>query len=1255
MEEQTYCKPVIRNHREKATLLSILTLTYTLPTFIKGYRKTITEDDIQETFSEHKSSHYGEMAIETWQNEAQNSKPSLCKVLIKLLFWDYLPIGIAYIVLELIVKIFQSVLLGQLILVYSIPSRRHETYIYAGGVIFTTFLNSVIWYPALMGSHNMALKMRVICGSLVYQKVLKLSNSSLERTTPGMILNLISNDINMCEKLMVMLDYLWIAPAQTIITICLIYRELGVASLLGISVLVFFIPLSFITGRLAKRNRIKISFKIDHRLRLINEIIQGIQVIKMYTWEKAFSKMISEIRSLELRFLKRLQYVRSVPTYYVVVSNSALFLTVVSSVLLGESLTAKSVFIVIALFSFIGKNLGLFFVNAVTLLSEFNVAMKRIETFLLSDEHKPVEIRPKENAAVVIKNGGLEWSSGLTKLDIEIKPTDLTAIVGSVGSGKSCLLNVILGEIPIQTGCVVVNGTMSYAPQEPWIFSSTIRQNILFGSEMNEARYTAVVQCCALEQDFKSFPCGDLTSVGDHGAALSGGQRARINLARAVYRKADIYLLDDPLSAVDTHVGKQIFKKCIQQFLLKKTVILVTHQLQYLKHVNHIGVMEGGSVVIKGTRSELEKSGFNFAKYLAEDNYSHPQDQPKDHSSNPKVNDSALRKPDTVQNRQEKRLISLSTYKEYFFASKSCVLILAVLFVLFLAELATTGSLYLLTDWVNMVEFSQSSNFENEQNNHILKYGGATIASIVFSVLRCVAVIILFMRASEVLHDKLFSNVVHATMGFFHSTTSGVILNRFSRDMGTVDEMLPAAIMIASRTIFRIFGILTMICFVNPLFLIPTVVLMVILYYLRKFYLVTNLNILRAEGHVRGPFYNYLNTTVQGLPTIRAFGVQDILKKQFHRHQDVHVSALHMGYSTTRAFCYWVDLVTAGYIAALTLYYVFVIDSYAGNVGLVISQAMNLMAQLTVGVKNITDIENHMISVERILEYDSIGQERHQESSPNMLPVTWPSRGEISFQDVNVKYEKTDPNVLKNLTFSVEPLLKIGIVGRTGAGKSSLINAMFQLVHTEGKILIDNINISTIGLHDLRKNISIIPQNPVVFSGTLRYNLDPANEYQDETLWKALEEVGLKTYVQNLRLEISQTSSNFSLGQLQLICLARALLRNNKILILDEATANVDLETDEIIQKTIRRIFSNCTVLTIAHRLNTVMDSDKILVIDSGVAVEFDHPHLLLQNQDGTFYGMVQQTESAMIETLKNVALKNFERRVINTDTEAKS
>uniref|UniRef100_A0A1Y1M3W5 ABC transporter domain-containing protein n=1 Tax=Photinus pyralis TaxID=7054 RepID=A0A1Y1M3W5_PHOPY len=300
---------------------------------------------------------------------------------------------------------------------------------------------------------------------------------------------------------------------------------------------------------------------------------------------------------------------------------------------------------------------------------------------------------------------------------------------------------------------------------------------------------------------------------------------------------------------------------------------------------------------------------------------------------------------------------------------------------------------------------------------------------------------------------------------------------------------------------------------------------------------------------------------------------------------------------------------------------------------------MNLMAQLTVAVKNITDIENHMISVERILEYDYIGQEG-QESSRNMLPVTWPSSGEIRFEKVNVKYGKTDPNVLKDLTFSVEPLLKIGIVGRTGAGKSSLINALFQLVHTEGKILIDNINISTIGLHDLRKSISIIPQNPVVFSGTLRYNLDPANEYQDETLWKALEEVGLKTFVQNLRLEISQTSSNFSLGQLQLICLARALLRNNKILILDEATANVDLETDEIIQKTIRRIFSNCTVLTIAHRLNTVMDSDKILVIDSGVAVEYDHPHLLLQNQKGTFYGMVQQTESAMIETLKNVALE---------------
>ncbi|KAK5645934.1 hypothetical protein RI129_004398 [Pyrocoelia pectoralis] len=1233
MDDLQY-RPRNRNPREKANLLSVLTFTYTLPTFIQGYRKAITEEDIQETFSEHKSSHYGEAAIEKWQNEVKNSKPSLYKVIFKLLIRDFLPIGIAYLVLELIIKMLQSILLGELVLVYSSPERKHETYIYAGGVILSTFFNAALWFPAVMGSHNIALKMRVICSSLVYHKVLKLSNSSRDQTTPGLILNLISNDINMCERLMVMLDYLWIAPIQTIIALCLMCNELGVASVLGIAILVFFIPISFVMGRIAKRNRIKLSIERDHRLRLINEIIQGIQVIKMYVWENAFSKMIAQFRKLELRFLKRLHYVRSIPTYFVVVTNVALFATVLSSVLINERLTAKSVFISITLFSFLGKTLGLCFVNAITLLSEFTVAIKRIEKFLLCDETKPIEINTNDNNAVGIRNGRLAWDKEFVNLDMEIKSAGVTAIVGSVGSGKSYLLNVILGEIPLQNGNVTVNGSISYASQEPWIFSSTIRQNITFGSEMNEARYKAVINCCALERDLKSFPYGDMTTVGDNGTSLSGGQKARISLARAVYRTADIYLLDDPLSAVDTHVGKQIFKRCIKTFLDDKTVILVTHQLQYLKHVNHIVVMENGSVLMKGTRSELEISGFNFAKYLVKES-DYQLDQPKQYSSQSKTIDKPLQKPKMVQNRQEKKFISLSTYRDYFCASKSYTLIVITLLVLFLAEFTSTGSFYLLTHWVNMEESPKLENSDSERRNYMLQYGGVIIASIVFAVLRSVAIISLTLKSSRVLHKKLFDNVVYATMNFFHTNSFGVILNRFSRDMGTTDEMLTHALMIAIRSIFRILGILTIICIVNPWFLVPTLLMLVILYYLRKFYLTTNLNILRVEGKVRGPLYNYLNATIQGLPTIRAFGVQDLLTKQFYHHQDVHVSVLHMAFSTTRAFCYWIDLLTVMYIATITLYYAFVVDSYAGNVGLVISQATNLMLQLTVGIKSVTDVEYHMISVERILKYDTIERERKLE---NKLPLTWPKFGEIHFEDVSVKYLETNPYVLKNLNITIKPLHKIGIVGRTGAGKSSIVNALFQLVQTEGRIVIDDINISTISLHDLRKKISIIPQNPVLFSGSLRCNLDPDNEYEDDSLWMALEEVGLKKLVHSLELEISQSGSNFSVGQQQLICLARALLRNNKILILDEATANIDLETDEIIQKTIRKRFSNCTILTIAHRLNTVMDSHKLLVMDAGVCVEFDHAHILLQNPDGVFYNMVQQTESTMIQTLKDIA-----------------
>lgn len=507
------------------------------------------------------------------------------------------------------------------------------------------------------------------------------------------------------------------------------------------------------------------------------------------------------------------------------------------------------------------------------------------------------------------------------------------------------------------------------------------------------------------------------------------------------------------------------------------------------------------------------------------------------------------------------------------------------------------------------------------------------------------------MKSSKVLHEEMFTNVIHAVVGFFHTNSSGIILNRFAKDLGTVDELLSATAIITLRTVLSICGVLLVICFVNAWFVIPTVLVITILYYLRRFYLTTALNIWRVEGQLRGPIFSHVNASLQGLTTIRAFGIKDVLTSEFYHHQDMHSSSLYMALSTSRAFAFWTDLIVVVYIIVLTLYYTFYPDVKGGNVGLAISQALQMISQLAWGVRQITDLENFMISVERISEYNSIKKERSEENAivKNQL-TTWPKSGEIEYVNVNLRYSEEMPYVLKNLNFKIRSLEKVGIVGRTGAGKSSILSALFQLVEIEGSIIIDAVNVQSISLSELRKKISIIPQDPVLFSGSVRYNLDPFNEYDDDILWKALEEVRLKNLVDcfpsGLHFEISQEGTTFSVGQRQLICLARAIVRNNKILLLDEATANVDLETDTIIQETIRTKFANCTVLTIAHRLNTVMDSDKVLVMDAGVAVEFDHPHLLLQNKTGMFYNLVQQTERVMAETLAEVARKSYEKNI---------
>ncbi|KAF5277747.1 hypothetical protein FQR65_LT03727 [Abscondita terminalis] len=1256
-------KIVNENPREGANPLAVATFAYTFPTFIQGFKREFTEHDLYETFSDHKSAQLGDKMEKAWNEEVQRAnkidkRPSLGRVLIKVFGLNYLFLAFPVMCVDLIFKMSQPLLLARLIAFFS-PSTsnkvvtRDEAYIYAVGVILCSLLVVLFHYPYMNGVLHAGMKVRIGCCSLIYRKVLKLSKTALGGTASGQVVNLLSNDVNRFDFFTIFIHHLWVSPLQACIACYLMYQEVEYSALFGLAFLLLFIPFQFLLGKMLSKFRLRTAAKTDERVCLMNEIILGIQVIKMYTWEKPFAKLAEIARKHEIKCIKTSSIFKGIMASFVMfTTRSSLFLTILGYV-------------------------------------------------LLDDDDKKADNTKAD--IIVIENGTTKWTDFLAdnvfnNVSINVRPGALVAIIGPVGCGKSSLLHAILKELPLKSGSISVKGSVSYASQEPWLFSGSVRQNILFGQTKDKMRYKNIVDKCALKKDFALFANGDKTIVGERGASLSGGQRARINLARAVYKKADIYLLDDPLSAVDPDVSKQLFKSCIKEYLRHKTVILVTHQLQYLQDVDHIIYIDNGYIQAQGTYKELLSSGLDFTKLLtAEAEY---VEESSDAAQRRMSIQMCAQRRDSVMGIQRKMSVQLASqrresvisiqsddiidptgpeeplkkgsvstfvYTSYIKASQNIYVIIFVLLLMIGTQCLAGFGDYFVALWVN-IEHRRAVGANPKQlkkgawffstETAVYVYTLTTIALVIVALTRSIAFFFMCTTISRNLHNKMFRCLLKSTMSFFNTNTSGIILNRFSKDIGAIDERLPLALMDVLQLGMSLLSIITIVTTVNYWLIIPTVLIFVLFFFMRMFYLSTGRSIKRLEGTTRSPVFAHLNASIQGLTTIRAFGAQSILEKEFDNHQDVHSSSYYTYISISTAFGYFLDLCCVMYIATVTTSFLFIdTGNYGGDVGLAITQALGLTALFQWTLRQTTELENQMTSVERVLEYTTLIQEPPLESTPENKPSnTWPERGEIKFKNLYLSYNTDDPPTLKNLNFTIQPLEKVGIVGRTGAGKSTLISALFQLAPTEGEIVIDGVVTQNIGLHDLRCKISIIPQEPVLFSGTMRTNLDPFDEYDDELLWKALADVELKESVADMELglqsKILEGGTNYSVGQRQLICLARAILRNNKILILDEATANVDPQTDAFIQNTIRKKFANCTVLTIAHRLNTVMDSDKVLVMDAGSMVEFDHPHILLRNKNGYFYKMVEQTGKSMGNALTNIAKSTYKNVTVQEEDE---
>ncbi|XP_063924443.1 probable multidrug resistance-associated protein lethal(2)03659 [Zophobas morio] len=1183
--------------------------SWELPILFKSH--TFTENSLYEAAKEHKATALGDKLEFFWkEEEICEKRPSLTRALLKSFGKEYLLQGLILLPFDLGVMLAvpevdvmsPTRLSFRLLRPYCMKKFLNcftqqecvggiEIYLHTSSIVSVNLLQVLYFHWFYLQFSSFGIKVRVACSSLIYRKCLEMKKQSFKKKSVGQVVNLF-NDVNRFNDVFVVCHYLWISPLKILIFLYYMDVVLGPTALTGIFIIICFFLVQLVVSKQMFLRKRETALKTDDRIRLINDVIGGIQTVKMYTWETPFSKLVKAARRSEMKILIQANLLSiNNHTIGMYVTKIALFLCVLSVILTKVLLTPEYIFPLISMYENLILVGVLGFQLAATFFTEAKTSVARIQEFLLSGRKKAPVKQPSKSTdscspkshqcfeptvyGIHLNNVKVVFDTSTVLEDVTFSalPGDLVGISGKSGSGKSTLLQVILQEIKAK-GTIAVGGKISYASQEAWIFSASIKQNILFGEEEDEKKYRRVIRACALEHDLSLFANGDQTLVGERGVMLSGGQKSRINLARAVYRDADIYLLDDPLAAVDGTVAQHIFNECILGYLKDKCVVLVTHHLKYLRNVKKRYIINKGKVVEEASSENV---------FMESDEVAMQEDVIKSHNLPPEIHESATTNYSTRQ-----------IYKKYWFSGSHWILPYLIFALLLLTHSLNSfidifiNTFYVYASLIVLLFFL----------NHTL--------SVIFTK-HCICI-------SKNLHNTLLDKILALPMKFFNEHPSGRILNRFSQDVGRVDETIPFCLYEMVRSAFDSLGTVIIVVILNYWLIIPTLAAIPLIYLSTWLFQPLNRNLRKLEGITKSPILTYVVTSLRGLPTIRAFNKQKLLVEEFESHQDAHSSAFYLFKSLFFTYSFWIDLICCIYSTIITFSFLtFNTDSSVAIVGLAVSQANILVGLVQFVMKMWSELSANMTSVERVLEYIELPQEL--DNGTFVPPPSWPQVGQIEFKSVSMRYSPDKPLILKNIEIKLHPREKVGIVGRTGAGKSSLVSTLFRLTHFEGQILIDNVDTKVVPLNVLRSKITIIPQDPILFVGSLRKNLDPFEEFSDSQVWSALEAFNLKAFIANLPLGletlVDEGGTNFSVGQKQLLCLSRAMLKKTKIFVLDEATANVDLQTDEGIQATIREKFKDCTLLVIAHRLDTILDSDKVVVMDDGRVVDFGKPEEL--------------------------------------------